>query len=58
MGAPRATARSQSSSTRMAAPSPNTRPLRLAAKGLQEAEGSPGSSLARVRSASQAFIAP
>src|SRR6185437_9783098 len=58
MDTPRATARSQSSSTRIAAPSPNTSPLRLAEKGLQEAEGSLGSSLARVCNASQAFSAP
>src|SRR5262245_49140545 len=58
MRAPRLFARSHDSSTSIAAPSPNTSPLRFFANGLHDFDGSSGSSTANVFSASHAFKVP
>src|SRR6188508_1779902 len=58
MRAPRLSARSHDSRTTIAAPSPNTSPLRFFANGLHDADTSSGSSTASVLSASHAFSVP
>ncbi len=58
MVAPRASARSQGSSTSIAAPSPSTMPLRFFENGRHDADGSSASIVATVCNASQAFSEP